>query len=245
MSSTSLKARRLTATSNNNNNDNNSDKNDNSNNNNNKYHDKKKRIVQSSATPSKTMKVKKDNRNKSGFRCTPVKILLCFLCGWISLGTLGVLLYAKQHTAEVQTMINTNFPGYHFSFRKEPLRKQLMNVQRSLKREREKRLSLFKNAKMLLSAEQAKVLKLKKQLKTAGVAILGGGDDDDGADSDKSIDNQITQFFTLVKQQSVAKLTMLLIRQRKKMDQTLYNLHNSMSKMICLSFCLDLHCNVI
>ena len=126
MSSTSLKARRLTATSNNNNNDNNSDKNDNSNNNNNKYHDKKKRIMQSSATPSKTMKVKKDNRNKSGFRCTPVKILLCFLCGWISLGTLGVLLYAKQHTTEVQTMINTNFPGYHFSFRKEPLRKQLM-----------------------------------------------------------------------------------------------------------------------
>ena len=198
MSSTSLKARRLTATSNNNNNDNNSDKNDNSNNNNNKYHDKKKRIMQSSATPSKTMKVKKDNRNKSRFRCTPVKILLCFLCGWISLGTLGVLLYAKQHTTEVQTMINTNFPGYHFSFRKEPLRKQLMNMQRSLKREREKRLSLFKNAKMLLSAEQAKVLKLKKQLKTAGVAILGGGDDDDGADSDKSVDNQINQFFLQV-----------------------------------------------
>ena len=231
MSSTSLKARRLTATSNNNNNDNNSDKNDNSNNNNNKYHDKKKRIMQSSATPSKTMKVKKDNRNKSGFRCTPVKILLCFLCGWISLGTLGVLLYAKQHTAEVQTMINTNFPGYHFSFRKEPLRKQLMNVQRSLKREREKRLSLFKNAKMLLSAEQAKVLKLKNQLKTAGVAILGGGDDDDGADSDKSVDNQINQFFTLVKQQSVSQINDVIdTAEEEKMDQTLYNLHNSMSE---------------
>ena len=59
---------------------------------------------------------------------------------------------------------------------------------------------------MLLSAEQAKVLKLKNQLKTAGVAILGGGDDDDGADSDKSIDNQINQFFTLVKQQSVSQI---------------------------------------
>ena len=77
MSSTTLKARRTTNTKTHNNKYNNSSVSDTSD-------DSKRSIKQISTTPSKAMKVKVENKKKSSFRCTPVKILLCFLCGWVS-----------------------------------------------------------------------------------------------------------------------------------------------------------------
>ena len=176
------------------------------------------------------------NKEKTGFRCTPVKILLCFLCGWITLGTLGVLLYAKQHTSEVQNIIRSNFPDYHFSFRKEPLRNQLIDAKRLLRMEREKRLALFKNAKKLISAEQAKVLQLKGQLKSAGVQPLAGsgsvnGDGNGGyANKDELfMEKQIKQFYQSGRQQGGNKIDDIIdMALEGQMDEVLYRLHNSM-----------------
>ena len=187
-------------------------------------------------TPSKGAKVRGEQKKKSGFRCTPVKILLCFLCGWITLGTLGVLLYAKQHTSEVQNIIRSNFPDYHFSFRKEPLRNQLIDAKRLLRMEREKRLALFKNAKKLISAEQAKVLQLKGQLKSAGVQPLAGsgsvnGDGNGGyANKDELfMEKQIKQFYQSGRQQGGNKIDDIIdMALEGQMDEVLYRLHNSM-----------------
>ena len=187
-------------------------------------------------TPSKGAKVRNEQKKKSSFRCNPVKILLCFLCGWITLGSLGVLLYAKQHTSEVQNIIRNNFPDYHFSFRNEPLRNQLIDAKRLLRLEREKRRALFKNAKETISAEQAKVLQLKGQLKSAGVRPSAGsgslnGDSNGGyANKDELfMEKQIKQFYQSGKQQGGSKIDDIIdMALEGQMDEVLYRLHNSM-----------------
>ena len=136
----------------------------------------------------------------------------------------------------MQNIIRSNFPDYHFSFRKEPLRNQLIDAKRLLRMEREKRLALFKNAKKLISAEQAKVLQLKGQLKSAGVQPLGGsgsvnGDDNGGyANKDELfMEKQIKQFYQSGKQQGGNKIDDIIdMALEGQMDEVLYRLHNSM-----------------
>ena len=138
---------------------------------------------------------------------------------------------AKCRTSYVATSQITIFP-----LEKEPLRNQLIDAKRLLRMEREKRLALFKNAKKLISAEQAKVLQLKGQLKSAGVQPLAGsgsvnGDDNGGyANKDELfMEKQIKQFYQSGRQQGGNKIDDIIdMALEGQMDEVLYRLHNSM-----------------
>ena len=102
--------------------------------------------------------------------------------------------------------------------------------------EREKRLALFKNAKKLISAEQAKVLQLKGQLKSAGVQPLAGSEsvngDSNGGYANKDelfMEKQIKQFYQSGRQQGGNKIDDIIdMALEGQMDEVLYRLHNSM-----------------